>query len=542
MARGKTSRAKSRSGGKGKANVKAWAPASARRKSSRRGDFLASCNELWAFCTRLPVIFAFGITMGVCIGITVAEIDELSQGKGPAPSGQLAAAQPQADPTPAHPTPAAPPPEMTEVPTDVAEAEALAPSLPQPLPQPLPRPVYTEETEPNAAPDAVLPNLDAAEAAALPEPAPSPDVAEVAPIESPEPQAQPQPQPQPQAQPQASTDQLAALPSPEIEATPLPAPAPPEKPENTQPKPAATVASIVPAPTPAPAPAKAPLLEPVPDLNMEPAADAPPEIPAVSQAGQPSEDVIVARPLPADAPAWLKNAMASDDPGRRPMIAIVLDDVGVAPQDAEMALGLPGAITLSIMTYAPNAATLADRARAKGHEIMVHMPMEPVDHSVDPGPNALLVGLTEDEIRRRVVWGLTRFGGYVGINNHMGSRFTQYAPGMQIVMQELRSRGLLFLDSRTISSTVGDATATGAGVTHVSRDVFLDNTMSVAAVLQQLQDAESVAQSQGYVVAIGHPHPTTIAALKRWIPEARKSGFVLVPLSAIVKKRDGVTG
>ncbi len=528
MARAKTSKAKAKTAGRGKANVKAWAPASARRKSSRRNDFLASCNELWAFCTRLPVIFAFGITMGVCIGITVAEIDELSQVKGPAPSGQLAAAEPQAEPTPAKPSL-----EMTEEPTEVAQAEIPAETQAETQAEPaadpaaappesLPQPVYTEETEPNAAPDTDLPD-------------PEPEVAAAAPE-----QAIPEPEP--------DTAQIAALPSPEIAATPSPVPpAPavpavakvaPEKPAKTEPGPAAAVASIV----PTPAPAKAPLLEPAPDLGMEPAADAPPEDLTEGQSELPAESAVVVKPLPANAPAWLKNAVASIDPGRRPMIAIVLDDVGVAPQDAELALTLPGAVTLSIMTYAPNAATLAKRARANGHEIMVHMPMEPVDHSVDPGPNALLVGLTEDEIRRRVVWGLTRFGGYVGINNHMGSRFTQYAPGMQIVMQELQSRGLLFLDSRTISSTVGDATAAGAGVTHISRDVFLDNTMSVAAVLKQLQDAESVAQSQGYVVAIGHPHPTTIAALRRWIPQARESGFVLVPLSAIVKKREGVAG
>ena len=525
MARSKSTRSKAKSKvrPKGKANVQSWAPARSRRRRTRRDEFFAACDELWAYCTRLPVIFAFGITMGVCIGITVAEIDELRHAPGAAPGDQLiATSAPPVEATNAAAPAAVPEPEDFETAAGTSETQSAQQGVPAPEPEAepmpdeaMPPPVYTEETEPQAAPQIEIPA-----------PAPSTVAQEPATAPQPVPYESHEPDPVPQTQ-------TAALPAPAAEAAPLPVkptPTQPEAPKSpptkpvedaAKPKEAPQVASVAPEPAPA-----APLIEPAPtNLDIETSAPGP-----------------LYPPAPADAPAWLKNAVASVDPGSRPMIAIVLDDVGVAPQDAESALTLPGPVTMSIMTYAPNAAALAKRARMKGHEIMVHMPMEPVDHSANPGPNALLVGLTEAEIRRRVVWGLSRFGGYVGINNHMGSRFTQYAPGMRIVMEELKARGLLFLDSRTIAATVGDATAAAAGVTHVSRDVFLDNTMSVEAVLQQLQDAEAVARSQGYVVAIGHPHPTTVAALKRWIPEARKAGFVLVPLSAIVKKREGLAG
>nr|WP_298687157.1 divergent polysaccharide deacetylase family protein [uncultured Dongia sp.] len=253
-----------------------------------------------------------------------------------------------------------------------------------------------------------------------------------------------------------------------------------------------------------------------------------------------------ALPTPAarepDLPLWLQNSVASRDPGDRPMITIVLDDVGVAPQHAEMAIALPAPIVLSIMTYAKDAATLARAAHAKGHEIMVHMPMQPMNAAINPGPNALTVGMEAQEIRRRVDWGLDRLAGYVGFNNHMGSRFTQDPVGMRVVLAEAKRRGLLFLDSKTIAGSVGDTLAAEMGVTHIARDVFLDDDMSEAAVARQLAQAEAIARKQGYAVAIGHPHSATIAVLKRWLPDAKARGFAIVPLTTIIKKREGVAG
>jgi len=253
-----------------------------------------------------------------------------------------------------------------------------------------------------------------------------------------------------------------------------------------------------------------------------------------------------ATPLPAEPgvaePAWLKNAVASVDPGNRPMIAIVLDDVGAAPGDVPGAISLPGPITLSIMTYATNAAKIAAEAHRVGHEIMVHVPMEPINRDADPGPNALLVNLGTAEIARRLDWGLAQFPGYVGINNHMGSKFTQNAAGMRVVLEQLKARGLLFLDSRTIASSVGDSLAAELGVTHLQRDVFLDDVIDEADIMKELARTEAIARKHGVAIAIGHPHRDTVAALRQWIPEAQAKGFVLVPISAVAKKRNGVSG
>ena len=169
---------------------------------------------------------------------------------------------------------------------------------------------------------------------------------------------------------------------------------------------------------------------------------------------------------------------------------------------------------------------------------MLHLPMEPNGRN-DPGPNALLVSLSDAELRQRTTAALDSFDGFAGVNNHMGSRFTAYRPGMEIVLRQFRARGLLFLDSRTTPSTVGDQVAQELGVPSVARNVFLDDDEALGAVKRQLAETEAVARRQGFAVAIGHPHPATLQALAEWLPGVSAKGFALAPVSAVLRKRNG---
>ena len=238
---------------------------------------------------------------------------------------------------------------------------------------------------------------------------------------------------------------------------------------------------------------------------------------------------------PAGRPAWQQFALAMPATDGRPVIAIVIDDMGIDKADAARVIGLQGPLTIAFMSYATELDSQAHAARAAGDEIWMHIPMEPLDGEVDAGPNVLKTDLTPEEIRRRLDWALARLPGIVGVNNHMGSKFTQYAPGMTVVMEDLRARGLAFLDSRTIAATVASQVAGRMGVPHIDRDVFIDNDESVQAVLRQLEETERVAAKRGYALAIGHPHPTTIAALQQWLPTLKAKGFVLVPASALLR-------
>jgi uncharacterized protein len=164
--------------------------------------------------------------------------------------------------------------------------------------------------------------------------------------------------------------------------------------------------------------------------------------------------------------------------------------------------------------------------------------MEPLDAHLDAGPNSLRVDLGRDELLRRLRWGLDRFPGYVGINNHMGSRFTGDAASMLPVIEELRSRGLLFLDSRTAATSVGETLAHREGVPTLSRNVFRDDDIAAPAIGARLADAEQAARRKGAAVAIGHAHDATLAALAAWLPGLAAKQIVLVPLTAVVRRNE----
>jgi hypothetical protein len=235
---------------------------------------------------------------------------------------------------------------------------------------------------------------------------------------------------------------------------------------------------------------------------------------------------------------WRRNALPFRDLNSKPLVAIVIDDVGLDRPHSKRAWELPGPLTMSFLPYAKDLREQARAARAHGNELMLHLPMEP-NGRADPGPNALLVSLSDNELRQRVNGALDSFDGYVGVNNHMGSRFTAFKPGMETTLRLFRARGLLFLDSRTTADSVGDQLAQELGVPSVARNVFLDDDESLDAVRRKLAETEAVARRQGFVVAIGHPHPATLQALSEWLPGLSAKGLVLAPLSAALRKRNG---
>lgn len=241
-----------------------------------------------------------------------------------------------------------------------------------------------------------------------------------------------------------------------------------------------------------------------------------------------------ARP-PRGRPQWLANAIDLDLRGAGPLIAIVIDDVGIDQKRTARAIDLPAPLTLAFIPYGYNLERHTRRASDRGHELLVHMPMEPGSATTDPGPNALLTGLGEDEIMRRFLWGLAQFDGYVGVNNHMGSRFMARGELLEPLLAAADERGLLFLDSRTKADTKGSDIATRLRLPNARRDIFLDNELTVKNVTAQLAEVERVARKQGHAVAIGHPHDVTVDMLAKWIPQARARGFTLVPVSTIVR-------
>jgi len=220
--------------------------------------------------------------------------------------------------------------------------------------------------------------------------------------------------------------------------------------------------------------------------------------------------------------------------GTGPAIAIVIDDIGVHGRYDRRAVALKGPVSLSFLPYGEDLPTLTRQGRAGGNEILLHMPMEPISRAFDPGPNALLANLGQAELRRRIAWNMGRLDYFDGVNNHMGSLSTMRANVMAPLMATLARRGMFFLDSRTTSHSLGRQMAARYGVAYATRDIFLDNRRSSRKIAAQLAALEKLARRHGSAIAIGHPYAVTLRALEGWIPEVRRRGFALVPVSALM--------
>ncbi|MDE0811664.1 MAG: divergent polysaccharide deacetylase family protein, partial [Alphaproteobacteria bacterium] len=252
----------------------------------------------------------------------------------------------------------------------------------------------------------------------------------------------------------------------------------------------------------------------------------------------PAKITLAPAPKPPTKRTWEANAVAFSAAPGTPLIAIVLDDMGLNRRRSDRAVRLPGPLTLSYLSYANNLAAQTGAARARGHELMLHLPMEPTGEA-DPGPGALLVHLGNAELQARIDFGLGRFTGFVGINNHMGSRFTADRGRMSLVFQAMYQSGHLFLDSVTTPGSVALSLGAETGVPTIARDVFLDDVDSQDEVWFRLLKAERIAETQGTAIAIGHPRDATLAVLEDWIAELSRRPARLAPLSAVARIRLG---
>ena len=271
-----------------------------------------------------------------------------------------------------------------------------------------------------------------------------------------------------------------------------------------------------------------------------------PDLPVsrVDEAAAPTPALGVARPQTAGKPAGTPESesamvlppVAPPPSAIKPRIAIVIDDMGVDQRRSGQAMTLPGKVTLSFLPYARKLREQATEAAANGHEVMLHVAMEPESPEADPGPNVLLSGVPKDELLANLRWNLDQMSGYQGINNHMGSRFTRDLTGMRVVMAELKARGLFFLDSVTSRDSVGARTAREAGVPYATRDIFIDHKDEEAFVRKQLAKIETRARKHGIAIAIAHPRDITIRVLKAWLPKVQEMGFELVGVSEVLHR------
>ena len=254
-----------------------------------------------------------------------------------------------------------------------------------------------------------------------------------------------------------------------------------------------------------------------------------------------SAEAFVERPEPESVeidesvqPVFVQTTSGYDaNPG--PRIAIIIDDMGLNYEANLRILALEAEMTIAVLPYAANATLTAEMAQAGGLDVLVHMPMEPIGMA-DPGPNALLLQLDDNDLEARARWAMARVPGAIGLNNHMGSRFTQDPRAMRVVLSSLADQNPLFLDSLTSADSRGGAVSRGLGLTTLERDIFLDHEINPVSIRARLAEAEALARRRGWAIVIGHPHDETLTELERWIEEAQAREIEFVTLSSLSRQ------
>lgn len=225
----------------------------------------------------------------------------------------------------------------------------------------------------------------------------------------------------------------------------------------------------------------------------------------------------------------------------QPRIAIIIDDLGYRLDAGRRAIDLPGPVSFAVLPGTPRGATLAQRAYARGKEVLLHLPLQATTDQGDDGTRehvGINLDMSRQEFRDTFTRALTSIPHAVGVNNHRGSLLTRHPGHMRWLMEEIHARdNLFFVDSYTTHESVALQFAGEAGVSARKRDVFLDPDREPDTVAREFDRMKRLAQLRGSVVAIGHPYPGTLEFLERELPKLEADGFELVTISELVLPR-----
>lgn len=238
---------------------------------------------------------------------------------------------------------------------------------------------------------------------------------------------------------------------------------------------------------------------------------------------------------PADAFAQPVTPLAGKPDA--PRVALIIAGLGVSGKDtAEAIAKLPGPVTLAFIPYGTDGS-MAARARATGHEVLLQVPMEPFDYpDNDPGPETLLTSLAPQQNTERLHWLMSRFQGYVGLINMMGARFTASEQAFAPVLHEAAQRGLIFVDDGANPRSIAERIAGANNLPFAKADMILDSVPTPVEIDHALGRLEMVARERGVAVGMSSALPVSIERIARWAKAAEGRGLQLVPITAVALK------
>jgi polysaccharide deacetylase 2 family uncharacterized protein YibQ len=239
-------------------------------------------------------------------------------------------------------------------------------------------------------------------------------------------------------------------------------------------------------------------------------------------------------PPRAQRPSTVLPASRPERPQRTGSLAIIIDDAGYNLEDLQPFLDFPGPIAIAVLPHLPHSSEAARRIREAGKELLLHMPMEPLNGE-DPGPGALLVGQSDEEVERLLASAFASVPGAVGMNNHMGSRASADETLMGAVVRYLKREGKCFVDSRTTADSLGARLASRTGVPFLQRDVFIDNERDEPDLEKSIAQGVAEALAKGQAVLIGHVHsPQILAIVRNQVAAGQDGGVRLATLEELL--------
>ncbi|HET9273986.1 MAG TPA: divergent polysaccharide deacetylase family protein [Methyloceanibacter sp.] len=222
--------------------------------------------------------------------------------------------------------------------------------------------------------------------------------------------------------------------------------------------------------------------------------------------------------------------------GGPPRVALLVTGLGLPDgPNSDVLDGLPAQVSVAYGAYGRSLQDGVAKVRADGHEVLLQIPLEPENYPTqDPGPHTLLTTLPPEENLKRLQWLMSRYTGYVGVTNHMGAKFEAVAESMQPVMEELKRRGLLYVDDGSVTSPVSERVATAIGLDYSEAKVQI-NAQSAAEIAKQLAALEEAAAEQGAAIGVAPATPATVKQITEWAGKLEAKGIVLVPVSTAVR-------
>ncbi|MFH1038046.1 MAG: divergent polysaccharide deacetylase family protein [PVC group bacterium] len=216
-------------------------------------------------------------------------------------------------------------------------------------------------------------------------------------------------------------------------------------------------------------------------------------------------------------------------------VAVIIDDCGNSLKNRDLLFTLDYPLTVAILPGLAHSAAVDRLAAEHGFEVMLHCPLEAIDPDIPLGPGSIDGGMAPDEMSRVFEEDIRSVPHAVGMNNHMGSAFTADTEAMRLLMDEVRKKGLFFVDSLTVRDTVTRETAEAAGVRHAFRDIFLDHEMNDEFIIRQFGVLKRKALHRGCAIAIGHDRQLTLEIVSREIPSLADDNIQLVPVSDLIE-------